>query len=367
MENSSSELTKLFVGGIDDAMTEEEIGDYFSKFGEVKEVVIVKERGTGKCRGFGFVEFLDTNSVEAALREEGEKVIAGKKVEVKRARPRNEQRRNYQSAQHQSPIISPHENTGLSNNAGNSHFNNGYLTTKIFVGGLASSITEDEFRSYFEKFGRITDVVIMYDKATGNPRGFGFITFDSEEAVDNVLKNNYHHLSNRSVEVKRAVPKVGNNPNIYNSYNHSNHGSSMVGGTGSFEDHQNGHYPSYGSGNGFYPAYAPPVSGGYYGTTAFGGGYGYGGMGYGGMGYGAPCSRAAFNGPWMARRNMPYGATMYPYYPGIGSGYIADGGYHGGVWPGNGKLNQGGDNVQTTEDTTTTDVESVKLDDQQTS
>lgn len=62
----------------------------------------------------------------------------------------------------------------------------GGRTKKIFVGGLASSVTEDDFRKYFEQFGNITDVVVMYDHQTQRPRGFGFITFDTEEAVEQV-------------------------------------------------------------------------------------------------------------------------------------------------------------------------------------
>jgi len=59
-------------------------------------------------------------------------------------------------------------------------------TKKIFVGGLASSVTEDDFRKYFEQYGTITDVVVMYDHRR-SARGFGFITFDDEECVEKVL------------------------------------------------------------------------------------------------------------------------------------------------------------------------------------
>lgn len=75
------------------------------------------------------------------------------------------------------------------------------------MGGLASTVTESEFKKYFDQFGFITDVVVMYDHNTQRPRGFGFITFDSEEAVDRVLLRTFHELNGKMVEVKRAVPK----------------------------------------------------------------------------------------------------------------------------------------------------------------
>ena len=83
----------------------------------------------------------------------------------------------------------------------------GALTRKIFVGGLPSSVTEIDFKTYFEQFGTTTDVVVMYDHNTQRPRGFGFITYDTEEAVDKVLLKTFHELNGKMVEVKRAVPK----------------------------------------------------------------------------------------------------------------------------------------------------------------
>lgn len=41
-------------------------------------------------------------------------------------------------------------------------------------------MTEEDFRKYFEKFGKITDAVVMFDRDTQRSRGFGFITFEDE-------------------------------------------------------------------------------------------------------------------------------------------------------------------------------------------
>ena len=60
-------------------------------------------------------------------------------------------------------------------------------TKKIFVGGLAPSVDEKAFRAYFELFGEVEDSVVLYDHDNKRPRGFGFITFTTEAAVEQVI------------------------------------------------------------------------------------------------------------------------------------------------------------------------------------
>ena len=86
-----------------------------------------------------------------------------------------------------------------------SNVGSGPRTKNIFVGGLAPTVTEDEFKRYFKQFGNIIDVVVMSDHISKRTRGFGFITFDFEEAVDKVLMNDFHELHEKMVEVKRAL------------------------------------------------------------------------------------------------------------------------------------------------------------------
>lgn len=197
------ELGKLFVGGISWDTNEDRLREYFQNFGEVVEAVIMKDRSTGRARGFGFIVFSDPAVAERVVMEKH--VIDGRTVEAKKAVPRDDQNivsRN-SSSTHGSP--SPAR------------------TKKIFVGGLASSVTESDFKKYFDQFGTITDVVVMYDHNTQRPRGFGFITYDLEEAVEKVLLKTFHELNGKMVEVKRAVPKElspGPNRNQIGGYNY---------------------------------------------------------------------------------------------------------------------------------------------------
>ncbi|KAJ6898534.1 hypothetical protein NC652_025147 [Populus alba x Populus x berolinensis] len=77
--------------------------------------------------------------------------------------------------------------------------------------GLPPTLNEDGFRQYLEAFGFVTDVVITDDQSTQRPRGFGFISFDNEDAVDRVLlQRTFPDLNGKHVEVKRALPKEAN-------------------------------------------------------------------------------------------------------------------------------------------------------------
>ncbi|XP_020570645.1 heterogeneous nuclear ribonucleoprotein 1-like [Phalaenopsis equestris] len=378
--SSSSQLpslvdpAKLFIGGITKELEEDVLKDYFQKFGEVKEVVVMRERATGNVRGFGFIEFFDSEAAERAINE-GQHLIRNRSVDVKRARPRPEERRIFQSPHHPFPDQSTHINRRLGRTGANNSNNDESQTSsrKIFVGGLSANVTEVEFRNYFEKFGCITDVVIMYDSATHRPRGFGFITFDTEEAVENVMQKNFHELNKKVVEVKRAVPKDLNHLNNGSSYNgHSNTRGS--GGRVSYVNNPHVIYPPHDPRYGYFYGYAPPPVPNYaYGPLGYGGGYTY--AGYGGMGYNA--SYTSPRGTWtgqggmMAGRRSPVSYPNGGFYPGyvhIGSGgYIGltSGGYHGAVWSANGKFNQTGTGLPLSEfdSKKPSEFDNVKVDD----
>lgn len=80
-------------------------------------------------------------------------------------------------------------------------------TNKVFVGGIAPETNQDDFEKYFSKFGRVTDAVVMTDRETGRPRGFGFVTFESEESAEQVVSQAVHVIVEKHVECKKAVPK----------------------------------------------------------------------------------------------------------------------------------------------------------------
>lgn len=60
---------KLFIGGISWDTNEDRLREYFQTFGEVVEAVIMKDRTTGRARGFGFVVFADPAAAERVIKE----------------------------------------------------------------------------------------------------------------------------------------------------------------------------------------------------------------------------------------------------------------------------------------------------------
>merc|ERR1719345_605670 len=78
----------------------------------------------------------------------------------------------------------------------------GFVPNKIFVGGVPIQSTEEQFKAYFERFGAITKVELHA------LRGFGYITFESVNSVDECLeKYEEHYLCKKWVEVKRSIPR----------------------------------------------------------------------------------------------------------------------------------------------------------------
>lgn len=171
---------KIFVGGLSQATNQDSLLAAMQPYGEISEVMVMFDKITEKSRGFGFVTFVDPNSVSHLMATPNMEVD-GKIVEIKPAQEKTE---------------SPHA----------AQVNPG--STKIFVGGLAAVTTDASLQQYFAAFGQVSETSVMYDKETSKSRGFAFVEFERYDGVSAALSQNNHQIDGKWVDCKIATPET---------------------------------------------------------------------------------------------------------------------------------------------------------------
>jgi RNA recognition motif-containing protein len=83
----------------------------------------------------------------------------------------------------------------------------------IYVGNLPYGISEDELKNAFAKFGAVTSVKIIIDKATGRSKGFAFVEMASASEGNQAIKSlNETDLNGRNIKVNEARPREESSP-----------------------------------------------------------------------------------------------------------------------------------------------------------
>jgi len=180
ISQKDNEEGKLFVGGLSWDTQCESLQRYFSRYGEVIDCVVMKNNETGRSRGFGFITFADPENVQRAL-DNCPHNLDGRTIDPKPCNPRS--------------LHKPKRS------------NAGY--PKVFLGGLPANVTESDLRSFFGRYGQVMEVVIMYDQEKKKSRGFGFLSFDNDAAVDRATADHFINLNGKQVEIKKAEPRDG--------------------------------------------------------------------------------------------------------------------------------------------------------------
>jgi len=254
---------KIFVGGLNATTTEMVLTDYFGKYGEVESVNLKKDNVTQNSRGFGFVTFKTTQGLDAAMAEKTH-TINGKKVEPRRAK---------------------------------------LQTSKVFVGGLKESLTDEDIKTHFSQFGTITDAEIPFDKQNNKRKGFCFVIFEGADTAKKVVESSggKQTINGVQVDVKKAIPSDNQGGGRGGRGGRGGFRGGAQNGGGWGQGGYGGGYDQYGGGYGGYDQYGG-YGGGYdysgygdgYDYSGYGGGYDYSAGGYGANGYGG--GYAAGNG-----------------------------------------------------------------------
>ncbi|MCL4306320.1 RNA-binding protein [bacterium] len=86
------------------------------------------------------------------------------------------------------------------------------MATRLYVGNLPFSATEDELREVFGAHGTVEAVELMMDRATGRPRGFAFVQMDADGAKAAIEKLDGQQMGGRTLNVNEARERTAERP-----------------------------------------------------------------------------------------------------------------------------------------------------------
>ena len=188
-ENSKKENSKekkieneneIFIKNIPFSTTEEELENYFSKYGKIKKTNILKKNGHSK--GIGFITFNEKKSCEKLFENEKYLELEGRKLFISYSN------KNYKN--------------NLLNNS-----------KTLFIGNLSLEINEEKLENFFSEYGKITDIRIAKN-LEGKNKGFAHIDFENEKNASEALKKNGEELDGKRLIVNKTFSK-----NDFDKYN----------------------------------------------------------------------------------------------------------------------------------------------------
>lgn len=87
------------------------------------------------------------------------------------------------------------------------------MATKLFVGSLPYSVTDDDLADLFKEFGTVASAKVIFDRETNRSKGFGFVEFDNDdEAKAAIDALNNKEIQGRTIVVNEARPQEARPP-----------------------------------------------------------------------------------------------------------------------------------------------------------
>ncbi|ONM53764.1 Polyadenylate-binding protein 2 [Zea mays] len=168
----------IFIKNLDKSIDNKALYDTFCAFGNILSCKIATDP-SGESRGYGFVQFEMDESAQSAIDKLNGMLINDKKVYV-------------------GPFVRKQDRENVSNNI---KFSN------VYVKNLSDTVTDDELKEMFGKYGTITSAVVMRD-SDGNSRCFGFVNFENADAAAQAVQElNGKIFNDKELYVGRAQKK----------------------------------------------------------------------------------------------------------------------------------------------------------------
>ncbi|KAI1011802.1 hypothetical protein LB503_004836 [Fusarium chuoi] len=119
------------------------------------------------------------------------------------------------------------------------------MSSKLHVGNLAGSTTDESLRKAFGNYGQVLDSIVMRDRDSGNSRGFGYVTYSNSMEASNAISSlNNQDLDGRQITVSMANARPTD------------------GSGGAYNGEQGGYGGVYQQGGGYGGGYSQGVYGG---------------------------------------------------------------------------------------------------------
>lgn len=172
----------LYVGNLDTSINEEILKQYFQVGGPIANVKIMVDKNNSNAN-YAFVEYFQSHDANIALQTLNGKQIENNVVKINWA---------FQSQQ-----ASPDE-----------------ATFNLFVGDLNVDVDDETLRNAFKEFPTYLQGHVMWDMQTGGSRGYGFVSFGSQEEAQKAMDAMQgHELNGRPLRINWASKRENNNNN----------------------------------------------------------------------------------------------------------------------------------------------------------
>ncbi|ESQ52355.1 hypothetical protein EUTSA_v10017023mg [Eutrema salsugineum] len=195
-EQSFSADLKLFVGNLPFDVDSARLAQLFESAGTVEIVEVIYDKITGRSRGFGFVTMSSASEVEAAAQQFNGYELDGRPLRVN-AGPPPPKREDGFSRGPRSSFGSSGSGYGGGSGAGSGN--------RVYVGNLSWGVDDMALENLFGEQGKVVEARVIYDRDSGRSKGFGFVTYNSAQEVQNAIRTlNGADLDGRQIRVSEA-------------------------------------------------------------------------------------------------------------------------------------------------------------------
>jgi nucleolin len=179
----------IFVGGFPYDATEDDIRAHFGEVGTINSLRMPTFPDTGRFRGVAFITYASAEEAQAAVAKFDQSNFGARYLVVKIADGRPGAKPERAERTERGPSEKP---------AG---------CKTVFVGGLSFTASEDDLRACFDGCGTIVSARVAWDRDQDRSKGFGYIDFEEEDAVDAAIKLTGTDVAGRPIRVDYSAPR----------------------------------------------------------------------------------------------------------------------------------------------------------------